>query len=277
MIRLIFCDVDGTLVQDNDQGEYTISVENLQEINKTMNSGVHFALATGRPADFVPRTYGRQFSFDTVAYSGAYVTASQKLIYESVFTLEEARHIHALLENQPAELLCITNQNDYCFAERKQEYIDEFSDPDNVPDHREILPWTLSELTRRKPEQTFVSLVILAHQPEILKQLAEQAARLGYDPVMPRHDGISVMKPGVNKASGIQKIAALNHVPLYEIAVLGDSINDLEMFDLIEESYAMEKSNPEILARAKYIVRDVAEALRRIQEKNREEQEMSKC
>lgn len=52
MIRLIFCDVDGTLVQDNDQGEYTISVENLQEINKTMNSGVHFALATGRPADF---------------------------------------------------------------------------------------------------------------------------------------------------------------------------------------------------------------------------------
>ena len=85
------------------------------------------------------------------------------------------------------------------------------------------------------------------------------------------------MKPGVNKASGIQKIAALNHVPLYEIAVLGDSINDLEMFDLIEESYAMEKSNPEILARAKYIVRDVAEALCRIQEKNREEQEMSKC
>lgn len=132
-----------------------------------------------------------------------------------------------MLENQPAELLCITNQNDYCFADRKQEYIDEFSDPDNVPDHREILPWTLSELTRRKPEQTFVSLVILAHQPEILKQLAEQAARLGYDPVMTRHDGISVMKPGVNKASGIQKIAALNHVPLYEIAVLGDSINDL--------------------------------------------------
>ena len=49
------------------------------------------------------------------------------------------------------------------------------------------------------------------------------------------------------------------------------------MGDLIEESYAMEKSNPEILARAKYIVRDVAEALCRIQEKNREEQEMSKC
>ena len=110
-----------------------------------------------------------------------------------------------------------------------------------------------------------------------LEQRLKLAARLGYDPVMTRHDGISVMKPGVNKASGIQKIAALNHVPLYEIAVLGDSINDLEMFDLIEESYAMEKSNPEILARAKYFVRDVAEALRRIQEKNREEQEMSKC
>lgn len=49
MIRLIFCDVDGTLVQDNEQGEYTILVENLREINKTVNSGVHFALATGRP------------------------------------------------------------------------------------------------------------------------------------------------------------------------------------------------------------------------------------
>lgn len=173
--------------------------------------------------------------------------------------------------------MCITNQNDYCFADRKPEYIDEFSDPDNVPDHREILPWTLAELSHRKPEITFVSLVILCHQPETLALLARQAARLGYDPVMTRHDGYSMMKPGVNKASGIQKIAALDHVPLYEIAVLGDSINDLEMFELIEESYAMEKSNPEILARAKYIVPDVAAALRRIQEKNREEQEMSKC
>ncbi len=86
---------------------------------------------------------------------------------------------------------------------------------------------------------------------------------------MTRHDGYSMMKPGVNKASGIQKIAAIDHVGLYEIAVLGDSINDLEMFELIEESYAMETSHPEILARAKYIVKDVAEALDRIQEKNR--------
>ena len=54
------------------------------------------------------------------------------------------------------------------------------------------------------------------------------------------------------------------------------SSRDLEMFDLIPW-LRHEKSNPEILARAKYIVRDVAEALRRIQEKNREEQEMSKC
>ena len=37
MIRLIFCDVDGTLVQDNEQGDYTISVENLREINRTVN------------------------------------------------------------------------------------------------------------------------------------------------------------------------------------------------------------------------------------------------
>ena len=254
MIRLIFCDVDGTLVQDNEQGDYTISVENLREINRTVNSGVHFALATGRPADFVPRTYGRQFSFDTVAYSGAYVTARQKLIYESIFTLEEARHLQALLENQPAELLCITNQNDYCFAGRKSEYIDEFCDPDNVPDHREILPWTLAELAQRKPAQTFVSLVILCHQPNTLKQLAEQASRLGYDPVMTRHDGYSMMKPGVNKASGIQKVASLDHVPLYEIAVLGDSINDLEMFEYAGSSFAVSNAAPEILELADKVI-----------------------
>lgn len=92
MIRLIFCDVDGTLVQVNDQGE--LHHFGGKPSGNQQDDEFRRSLRAGDPAGrrtLCPRTYGRQFSFDTVAYSGAYVTASQKLIYESVFTLEEAR------------------------------------------------------------------------------------------------------------------------------------------------------------------------------------------
>lgn len=277
MIKMIFCDVDGTLVQDDDEGNYTVSPANQKAVARCLESGVHFALATGRPADFIPRTFGRQLSWDTIAYTGAYVQLQNQVLYQSDFSNEEALGLWKRICRLPVELLCITPRNDYVFAERNPEYIDEFLSPDAVPDHRVIQPWTLAEYNQRLSADSFVSLVVLSHDAAALEKAAAIGKALGYDPVMTRRDGYSLMRKGVNKASGIKLAADFYHVPLYEIAALGDSKNDLEMFTLIEESYAMAVCHPEIEAKAKYKVKTVAEAIDQILKQNKLEQEMSKC
>lgn len=277
MIKMIFCDVDGTLVQDDDQGNYTVSPENQRAVSRCLDAGVHFVLATGRPADFIPHTYGYQLSYDTIAYTGAYVKLRNQILYLSRFSKEEALGVWNQICDLPVELLCITPLNDYVFAGRKSEYIKEFLSPDAVPDHRLIQPWTLAEYNQWIKNDDFVSLVVLSHDEAALEKAAEIGSSLGYDPIMTRRDGYSLMRRGINKASGIKLAADFYHVPLYEIAVLGDSKNDLEMFTLIEESYAMEICHPEIEAKAKYKVKTVAEAIDQILEQNKSEQEMSKC
>ena len=89
---------------------------------------------------------------------------------------------------------------------------------------------------------------------------------------MTRPDGYSLMKKGVNKAYGIRLLAEKRKIALNEIAVLGDSKNDLEMFDLIEQSYAMENSHPLLKEKAGAVVKTVADALRRIMEINRQQE-----
>ena len=268
MIRLVFSDVDGTLLQNNEQGEYTISACTAEKIRQATASGIHFALATGRPVDFIPNLYGEQFRFDTVAYSGASVWACGKRIYQSSFSVEEALAIQNAIKAKGVELLCITDRNEYCFANRITEFIDEFENQVKFRDHRKIFEEDLSAFSESYPQQDFVSLVVLCNNDEELIRASEKAAALGYDPVKVRNNGYSMMKPGINKAEGIRRVAQLYNVSLEEIAVLGDSMNDMEMFQLVQESYAMEKSAPAILKCGKHKVRDVAEALQQIMENN---------
>ena len=274
MIKMIFCDVDGTLVQYNEQEEYTISDDNRQMIRTAIHNGIRFALATGRPANFVPERYGKEFTLDTVAYSGAMVQdAEGQMLYESSFTLQQALTIYRLVEKEDAELLCISRDNDYVFAGRRQQYMAEFLDPATVRDHRDLIDATLKQVAQQSSELSFVSLVVLCHDPQRLERLAQRCAQLsGLDPVMTRPDGYSLMKKGVNKAYGIRLLAEKRKIALNEIAVLGDSKNDLEMFDLIEQSYAMENSHPLLKEKAGAVVKTVADALRRIMEINRQQE-----
>ena len=52
-------------------------------------------------------------------------------------------------------------------------------------------------------------------------------------------------------------------VPLREVIVIGDSENDVGMFDVVDTSYCMAQAEPEVRQKARWVVTSVAEALTR--------------
>ena len=82
---------------------------------------------------------------------------------------------------------------------------------------------------------------------------------------------IVILKDGANKGTGIAKIAALTGVGLDEVAVIGDSENDFEMFAMIPHSYCMSHARPDIQAKAKTVVDSVAECIDLILKENEQE------
>lgn len=62
-----------------------------------------------------------------------------------------------------------------------------------------------------------------------------------------------LMAPGVNKGVAVAQLQAELGVTPAQTAAFGDYLNDLEMLDAAELSFAMADAHPEVLARARYV------------------------
>ncbi len=66
-------------------------------------------------------------------------------------------------------------------------------------------------------------------------------------------DWVDVMKPGAHKGSAMRMLQRIKGVGPENCMAFGDYLNDKEMLESVEESYAMENALDEIKAAAKYI------------------------
>ncbi len=76
-------------------------------------------------------------------------------------------------------------------------------------------------------------------------------------------DNLDLVRPDCSKASALGILAERIGVPLREVIVIGDSENDVGMFDVVDTSYCMAQAEPEVRQKARWVVTSVAEALAR--------------
>ena len=79
---------------------------------------------------------------------------------------------------------------------------------------------------------------------------------------------VELIKPGINKASAIAKMAEIYKVPSEAILAIGDSNNDITMLQSAHYGVAMGNANADVKRIAKYQVADcdhdgIAEAIER--------------
>jgi Cof subfamily protein (haloacid dehalogenase superfamily) len=63
---------------------------------------------------------------------------------------------------------------------------------------------------------------------------------------------IDVMNQGVNKGVALRRLQAATGITPAQTAVFGDYLNDLEMMDAADLSFAMANAHPEVVARARF-------------------------
>ncbi|WP_438354926.1 Cof-type HAD-IIB family hydrolase [Microbacterium sp. CJ88] len=70
--------------------------------------------------------------------------------------------------------------------------------------------------------------------------------------VVSGHHWVDVMNPGVNKGVALERLQAALGVDRAQTAAFGDYLNDLEMLDASDWSYAMDNAHDEVHARARH-------------------------
>ncbi len=278
MIKILFSDLDGTLLYIPPVLTSGVSEENRAAIRRLQDHGVRFAIATGRSVNFLPLHFGSDLVFDTVGICGASIRLNGRFIYQTDFDHDEIDALLEVFSDSAYEhrFLVVTQDNDYIFedpfGEQAMEY--KLNPKHRIRDCRQVLDESISEYIR-DPHHTHITACFCHFQQEegvdYYKDMLKRKFFGRYQIIQTSPYSIVILKDGANKGTGIAKIAALTGVGLDEIAVVGDSENDFEMFAMIPHSYCMSHARPDIQAKAKTIVDSVAECIDLILKENEQE------
>lgn len=246
--HLIAIDLDGTLLTD----AKNISERNKQAIRKARKMGHIVCIATGRPYR-ASQMYYEELDLNTpiVNFNGAFIHHPLD---------NDFGYYHSPLELETAKLIIET-----CEAFQVQNIMVEIIDDFYLRYYDEVL---IETFTMGESPVKFGNLhhiltenptSILVHpEDHNVTQLRELLKQAHAEVIDQRVWGapwniIEIVKAGLNKAVGLQKIANYYSIPQERIIAFGDEDNDLEMIEYAGVGVAMENAIPQLKNIAKNI------------------------
>ncbi|MDN4523694.1 Cof-type HAD-IIB family hydrolase [Fictibacillus fluitans] len=247
---LIALDLDGTLLNDNK----VISQRTKNAVLKAKQEGHVVCISTGRPYR-ASTEYYKELGLNTpiVNFNGAFVHHphdSSFGVYHSPLELSQAKKViktaeEFLVKNIMAEVL-----DDVYLHKEDQVIVDTFIMGEN--------PAHTGDLNERLNDNP-TSLLIHPqdhHVNELRDQLKKEHAEVIDQRVWAAPwNIIEVIRSGLNKAVGLQKISAYYNIPKERVIAFGDEDNDLEMIEYAGHGIAMGNAISELKNIANHVTK----------------------
>lgn len=245
-IRLIACDMDGTLLDD----EHAIHDDFWPLIEELHRRDIIFCPASGRQyysllERFAPVADDLIF----IAENGTYVVQQERELSSDCLALADARALLAAyreLREQEADVSAV-------LCGKRSAYIE-----GGTPEFH-------AEVGKYYPRLEVASDLLMI-EDDILKvafftpRSSEALIYPAFRPFSAQHQVVvsgahwlDVMAAGVNKGSGIRHIQQMLGITAEQTMVFGDFLNDLEMMDEARYSFAMANAHPQLKERANYL------------------------
>lgn len=248
-IKMIAVDMDGTFL--NDRKEYNVPRFN-QLFKQLTAKNIKFVVASGNQyfqlRSFFPDTYQ---SITFVAENGANIVVGEQAFYTAELSQDTIKQTLSLLEKTRPETLILCGKN--------SAYVSE-----NIADERFVSAQFYYPKIKKvkelndvaKKQETIFKFALSFDETEADKILANlQTALAGkLIPVSSGHGDIDLIIPGIHKYHGLSLLGKEWGIADEEIAVFGDSGNDLEMIRSIPHSFAMENAQDKIKQAATTII-----------------------
>lgn len=244
-IKMIAVDMDGTFLKD----DMTYNVERfMNQYNQFAERDIRFVVASGNQyyqlISFFPEIKDK-ISF--VAENGAMVVDRGEKIFNAAMNTELVHTVLDVLSHYDDVL--------YLLCGVDSGYVHESIDDANY-EHMNKYYHRLERVSDLYQVDDTIFKFALIADPEILpkveKELNEKVGHL-VNAVISGDRAIDLNVPGINKASGIQKIQEIYSINDQETCAFGDSGNDLEMLQHVKYGFA--------LANARDIVKEVADEI----------------
>ncbi len=258
MIKLIACDIDGTLINDGTKAEReeAPSQEVIQMIKDLKAAGYTFCISTGRQYPGVK--YLIEDAADDVVFNcenGAYVIRNEKLISRVLMDRSVAREIVEDILKTPGAQPMISGAT-VCYLINPTDLFYKI-----VTEHLGNVGVVVKSFDEIPEEIQKIAICKIDGVADIS---ADFIARWG--------DKVNVAVAGdmwldfnvSDKGMGIEAIANAMNIDRSEIAVFGDNYNDVSMFKAAGLSFAMSIATDEVKSYADKVCRNVPETCREL-------------
>ena len=234
MYKIIFIDIDGTL--RNDRKEITEKTK--EAIHKVVEKGMHVAICSGRPGKYVEEVSKEALASSyVIGCNGGeiYDYEEKKMIYVNALENEEVITLWHMAEKYDVQLIMISNgkrivrkQTDDKTDIILEELIENFV-IDNPVTQCVFSSMELESIQSIKEEINLKNLGIVNLSKCLINNELPKEKPFFLD----------VTCKGTSKGEAIKKMCEYLKIDLKDSIALGDSYNDLSMFDVVGHSVAM--------------------------------------
>ncbi|HJE89742.1 MAG TPA: Cof-type HAD-IIB family hydrolase [Dietzia timorensis] len=244
-IRLVVCDMDGTLLGADGR----ISLRTWEMIRAMRSAGITFVPASGRQYATLADLFADiHEGLTVIAENGTVVMRDGAEIAIEPLPAGVADNVVDVVRSLDSDCGAVVCTPKMAYTERDDE---EFLREARRYYHALT---TVSDLRDIPGEPVKVAIFTFG---EAEKSVAPALVAAGIDSladvVVSGHHWVDVMPPNVNKGVALERLQAALGVRRDETMVFGDYLNDLEMMDHAEASVAMSNGHSDVIQRSRYV------------------------
>jgi Cof subfamily protein (haloacid dehalogenase superfamily) len=241
--KIVFFDVDGTLLNENKQ----LPEDAKEAVRRLKQSGIRTAIATGR-APYHLKDLAAELDIDTyVSFNGSYVVSEGKVIYEDRIKMETLAAIEEVADARSHPLVFLNAEEFSTNRENHPFVLDAFS-------HLQLAapPYNPAFYREKTVHQGF--LCCLEGEEKDYLQTFTDVSFVRWHPY-----AMDILPKNGSKARGIE--ALLNHLGISpkEAVAFGDGRNDKEMLAFVGIGIAMGNAHEELKPYADLMTKHVDE------------------
>ncbi|MBR5290296.1 MAG: HAD family phosphatase [Erysipelotrichaceae bacterium] len=260
MKKLFVSDLDGTLLKIGNEYSAGVSEENRKIIQKYIANGNLFAIASARGHQYLPVISDMLgFTPDYIGGNGTMLVSDGQL---QMFYFED--DFYSLLkqtvieDSLSATVILHTEKASYC--ENRDAYPFGFENPLHTPGMFRFAEHPVpADFSEERPVNIAV-FVEPERMEEVKLKLRQKFSHL-VEIVSSDLDLINITPKGCTKGSGILRLMEKHGLKIENVGVVGDSDNDVNMFEVTKFSYCMDHSEEIVKNKASKVVKSVGEAL----------------
>ncbi|MFH5811736.1 HAD family hydrolase [Companilactobacillus sp. FL22-1] len=252
MIKHIFSDMDGTLLQSNCK----ISENNVKVIKE---SQIPFTLVSARsPMEMVETIDKLELTEPQIAFNGGLIfqplDQGLKVLQKSTIDLANLEQVLLTLQKEFPDVSCSLYDRDHWLVEKIDQGVEYEA---KVGGYHPTLTNFVSLL--KQPDLEIYKIMLISFDLTEMKALNEKLSGLNPDCLSVTQSAenyLEITSHAAKKSIGIKYIQDLEKLRKSEMAAFGDGYNDLVMLQQVGTPIVMDNALPGVKDYAKYITRD---------------------